>query len=395
MKHLGTRAYGIRTQVIKANDPLKHVVMDAVMAAQKELGLTYEDGDIIAITEAVVGIAMNNYATIDQIGKDLKQKYVHNHLGVVYPILSRNRFAILLKAMARVFDEITVLLSFPNDEVGNPILDKKQLYDLSFSKESVIDETTYMTHFSSFRHPFTGINMIDYYRDVVKSENCKFNYILSNDPLEILNYTNQVLISNIHERFETYDIFSDLEDVILYRLDQVMSKSIEGSGFNEQYGLLGSNQASLEKVKLFPNQAQALVDSIQSDIYQQTGKTVEVMIYGDGAFKDPSSGIWELADPVVSPFYTRGLEGSPNELKLKRLVDGDFHDFSGDALKEAITKKIKEKDRNLIGKEESLGTTPRRYVDLIGSLCDLMSGSGDKGTPVIYIKDYFKNYTDQ
>ena len=393
MNKTGTMAFGIRTPIIKKGSDLETIVVDSVLSASKD-HFDIEDRDIIGITEAVVGISTCNYASIDDIAADLKKKFKGNHLGVVFPILSRNRFAILLKGFARAFDKITVLLSFPDDEVGNAILYKDKLKQQGVSLEDDISMETYQQLFADFKHPFTGVNMIEYYRSIVESEDAIFDCVLSNHPDSILSYTNDVLVSNIHKRFDTYDTLSKHKDVTLYRLDQILTESINGSGFNRKYGLLGSNTASDHLVKLFPNEAMPLVLNVQKRLFNLTGKNVEVLIYGDGAFKDPSTGIWELADPVVSPYYTSGLEGSPNELKLKLMVDQDFADLSGEALTKAISQKIKDKDKNLVGQNASLGTTPRRFVDLIGSLCDLMSGSGDKGTPVIYIKNYFKNYTE-
>ena len=393
MNKTGTMAFGIRTPIIKKGSDLETIVLDSVLSASQD-HFDIEDRDIIGITEAVVGISTGNYASIDDIAADLKKKYKGNHLGVVFPILSRNRFAILLKGFARAFDKITVLLSFPDDEVGNAILYKEKLKQQGVNLDDDISMSTYQQLFADFKHPFTGVNMIEYYQSIVESENALFDCVLSNHPEAILSYTNDILVSNIHKRFETYDTLSKHKDITLYRLDQILTEPINGSGFNQKYGLLGSNTASDHLVKLFPNEAMPLVLNVQKRLFDLTGKKVEVLIYGDGAFKDPSTGIWELADPVVSPYYTPGLEGSPNELKLKLMVDQDFADLSGEDLTKAISQKIKDKDKNLVGQNASLGTTPRRYVDLIGSLCDLMSGSGDKGTPVIYIKNYFKNYTE-
>jgi len=386
-------AFGIRTPIIKKGADLETIVLDSVLSASQDY-FDIEDRDIIGITEAVVGISTGNYASIDDIAADLKRKYKGNHLGVVFPILSRNRFAILLKGFARAFDKITLLLSFPDDEVGNAILYKEKLKQQGVNLDDDISMSTYQQLFADFKHPFTGVNMIEYYRSIVESEDAIFDCVLSNHPEAILSYTNDILVSNIHKRFETFENLSKHKDITLYRLDQILTEPINGSGFNQIYGLLGSNTASDYLVKLFPNEAMPLVLNVQKRLFDLTGKKVEVLIYGDGAFKDPSTGIWELADPVVSPYYTPGLEGSPNELKLKLMVDQDFADLSGEDLTKAISQKIKDKDKNLVGQNASLGTTPRRYVDLIGSLCDLMSGSGDKGTPVIYIKNYFKNYTE-
>lgn len=394
MKTVGTVARGIRTPIIRQGSNLEEIVVDSLMKAQKEEGFAIEDKDILAITESVVGISCGNYATTDQIAKDLKLKYKGNHLGIVFPILSRNRFAVLLKGFAKAFKHITLLLSFPSDEVGNDILSEDKLLALNLNDSSIITSELYEKEFSSFRHKFTGVNMISYYKNIVIGEGASFNVVLSNNPNTILEYTNNVLIANIHNRYKTLERLKHAKDANIYTLDNILTKSVDGSGFNAKYGLLGSNTASEDKVKLFPNESMPLLLNIQKKIFSLTGKKVEIMIYGDGAFKDPSSGIWELADPVVSPYYTDGLEGSPNELKLKLLVDKEFSNLKGTNLDDAITEAIKHKSKDLVGNQASLGTTPRRYVDLIGSLCDLMSGSGDKGTPVIYIQNYFKNYTE-
>lgn len=394
MKTVGTIARGIRTPIIREGSNLEKIVIDSLMNASKEEGFQIQDNDIIAITESVVGISLGNYATVDQIAKDLKNKYKGNHLGIVFPILSRNRFAVLLKGFAKAFAHITLLISFPNDEVGNAILSEDKLLSLSLIDSDVITSELYQKEFSSFKHPFTGINMIDYYRDIVINEGATFNFVLANNPEIIFDYTKDVLVADIHNRFKTYDKLKNFKNSTVYRLDEILTKSIDGSGFNQKYGLLGSNTATNDKVKLFPNDSMPLLLAIQKKIFDLTKKHVEVMINGDGAFKDPSSGIWELADPVVSPYYTKGLEGSPNELKLKLLVDKDFSKLKDDDLNEAVIDAIKHKSKDLTAALASLGTTPRRYVDLLGSLCDLMSGSGDKGTPVIYIQNYFKNYTE-
>ena len=326
--------------------------------------------------------------------KDIKNKFRTNHIGVVFPILSRNRFAVLLSAIARAMDKITLQISYPSDEVGNDILDKKRLKESGINPYTdVIDEKTYYEKFGDFKHIFTGVNMVDFYKDLVKKENCEIEIILANDPKKILNYEKDVLVCDIHTRFETKATLKENSDGIILGLDDILTSPVDGSGCNEKYGLLGSNRSTEERVKLFPSNAQGLVDNIQRKLYEKTGKNIEVMIYGDGAFKDPVGGIWELADPVVSPYYTKGLEGSPNEIKLKYISDNKFSNLSGEELNEAIKNEIRTKDSNLKGTIASQGTTPRRYVDLIGSLCDLTSGSGDKGTPVVYISGYFDNYS--
>jgi len=395
MSKLGTIVRGVRTPVIKEGDNLSEIVVNSVLLASEENNFSIKDRDIIAITEAVVGISEGNYATIDDIAMDIKSKMNTEHIGIVFPILSRNRFAVLLKAIARASKKITCLLSYPSDEVGNDILDKEKLKEYNINPYSdVISEKEYSIKFGDFKHIFTGVNMIDFYRNLAKEENTLIEFVLSNNPLTILDYTNEILVCDIHTRVETKSLLQSKNNVHVVGLDEIMTSSVNGSGYNEKYGLLGSNRATEEKVKLFPRTGDILVKDIQNKIKEKTGKLVEVMVYGDGAFKDPVGKIWELADPVVSPAYTSGLEGSPNELKLKYLSDNKFKHLKGEELNEAIKKEIKEKENNLKGKIETQGTTPRRYTDLIGSLCDLTSGSGDKGTPVVYIEDYFKNYAD-
>ena len=392
---LGTIVMGIRTPIIKEGDNLANIVVESVLEASNLENIEIEDRDIIAITEAVVGISEGNYATIDQIAEDLRNKIDTKHIGIVFPILSRNRFAVLLKAFARASEKITCLLSYPSDEVGNDILQKERLTEYNIDPyKDIITEEEYKTRFGDFKHIFTGVNMIDFYREVATSENCEINFILSNNPEEITKYTTNILVCDIHSREETKEKIKKIQDTNVVGIDEILNNSINGSGYNEKYGLLGSNRATEDKVKLFPRACEELVNKVQEMIKEHTGKTVEVMVYGDGAFKDPVGKIWELADPVVSPAYTKGLEGSPNELKLKYLSDNKYNKLKGEELSEAIKKEIKEKEQNLKGKIETQGTTPRRYVDLIGSLCDLTSGSGDKGTPVVYIKNYFKNYAD-
>lgn len=394
MRNVGTVVRGIRTPVIKENSNLEDIVVDSLMKAGESDNFTFHDKDIVAVTEAVVGIAMGNYVTVDEIAKDIKNKFGTNHIGVVFPILSRNRFAVLLSAIARAMDKITLQISYPSDEVGNDILDKKRLKESGINPYTdVIDEKTYYEKFGDFKHIFTGVNMVDFYKDLVKKENCEIEIILANDPKKILNYEKDVLVCDIHTRFETKATLKENSDGIILGLDDILTSPVDGSGCNEKYGLLGSNRSTEERVKLFPSNAQGLVDNIQRKLYEKTGKNIEVMIYGDGAFKDPVGGIWELADPVVSPYYTKGLEGSPNEIKLKYISDNKFSNLSGEELNEAIKNEIRTKDSNLKGTIASQGTTPRRYVDLIGSLCDLTSGSGDKGTPVVYISGYFDNYS--
>lgn len=392
---VGTVVRGIRTPIIKDGDDLKQIVIDSVLNASKEENFTFNDRDIIAITEAVLGISTGNYATIDDIATDVKNKFNGNHIGIVFPILSRNRFAVCLRAFARAMDKITMLLSYPSDEVGNDILDKEKLEKSGINPYSdIISEKEYTEKFGDFKHIFTGVNMVDFYRDVANSENCEIEFVFSNQPEEILKYTDEVLACDIHTRTKTKEKLKRAGGKTVLGMDDILTTSINGSGYNSKYGLLGSNRATEEKVKLFPEAGEDLVYGIQDELKKITGKTIEVMVYGDGAFKDPVGKIWELADPVVSPFYTKGLEGSPNELKLKYLSDNKYSNLKGEELQAAIRKEIEEKDKNLKGKIETQGTTPRRYTDLIGSLCDLTSGSGDKGTPVVFIQGYFDNYAN-
>ena len=394
MRYVGTVVRGIRTPIIKENSNLENIVVDSLLKASESENFTFRNKDIVAITEAVVGISMGNYVTVDEIALDIKNKFKTNHIGLVFPILSRNRFAVLLSAVARAMDKITLQISYPSDEVGNDIMDKQKLKESGINPYTdIIDEKTYYEKFGDFKHLFTGVNMVDFYKDLVKKEGCEIEIILANDPKKILNYEKDVLVCDIHTRFDTKKTLKENSDGIILGLDDILTEPVNGSGYNEKYGLLGSNRSTEEKVKLFPRNAQMLVDNIQKKLKEKTGKDIEVMIYGDGAFKDPIGGIWELADPVVSPFYTKGLEGSPNEIKLKYISDNKFADLSGDELNEAIKNEIKQKDANLKGTIASQGTTPRRYTDLIGSLCDLTSGSGDKGTPVVYISGYFDNYS--
>lgn len=395
MSRVGTVVRGIKTGVIKEGDNLVDITVNSVIEAAKEENFELQDRDIIAITEAVVGISQGNYCTVDDISEDIKTKFNTNHIGIVYPILSRNRFAVLLSAFARAMDKITMLLSYPSDEVGNDILDKEKLRNLNIPMSNyVMSESEYSEKFGDWRHIFTGVNMVDFYRDLAKQENCEIEFVFSNNPETILNYTKNVLCADIHTRNETKKLIKEKGGQIVLGLDDIMTESINGSGKNKKYGLLGSNRATEEKVKLFPTNCDALVNEIQSKLKDITGKTIEVMVYGDGAFKDPVGKIWELADPVVSPGYTEGLNGSPNELKLKYLADNKFSNLSGEELNEAMKKEIIEKNKDLKGTIETQGTTPRRYTDLIGSLCDLTSGSGDKGTPVVLVQNYFKNFAD-
>lgn len=395
MRCVGTVVRGIRTPIIKENDDLANIVVDSLIEARKNENFDFRDRDIVAITEAVVGISEGNYITVDDIAMDVKNKFPSKNIGIVFPILSRNRFSLILKGIARGMDKITILLSFPSDEVGNGILDEDKLDNSKFNLSSIITEKEYRENFGDFIHPFTGINMIDFYRDLVESENCEVEFVLANDPKVILDYTKDVINCDIHTRYRTKKILIEYGASTVYGLYEIMNKPINGSGFNPDYGLLGSNKSTEERLKLFPKTGDKLVLEIQNKLYEKTGKMIEVMVYGDGAFKDPVGHIWELADPVVSPAYTKGLEGTPNEIKLKYISDNKYADLKGDELKEAIKNEIKKKDGDLKGSMASQGTTPRRLTDLIGSLCDLTSGSGDKGTPVVFIQGYFDNLASE
>ena len=395
MRNVGTVVRGIRTPIIKEGDNLAEIVVNSVLEASKTENFVLENRDVIAITEAVVGISFGNYATLDQIAKDLENKFQTKEIGVVFPILSRNRFAVCLQAIARAMDKIVIQLSYPSDEVGNDILDKTLLKEYNINPyDYVISEEEYKEKFGEFKHIFTGVNMIDFYREVAEKENCKVEFVLSNNPLTILDYEKNILCADIHTRAETKELLNKNGANKVLGLDNIMTESVDGSGFNKKYGLLGSNRSTEEKVKLFPESSDEFVNSVQKMIQEKTGSLVEVMVYGDGAFKDPVGKIWELADPVVSPAYTKGLEGSPNELKLKYISDNKFKELRGEELNKAIKEEIKAKEKNLVGKIETQGTTPRRYTDLIGSLCDLTSGSGDKGTPVVLVQRYFTNYAE-
>lgn len=394
MRYVGTVVRGIRTPIIKENDDLANIVVDSLIKASKNEGFKFKDKDVVAITEAVVGISEGNYVTVDDIAKDVENKFPSKNIGLVYPILSRNRFSMILKGIARSMDKITMLLSFPSDEVGNALLDEDTLDKSKYNLSSVISESEYKETFGNYLHPFTGINIVDFYKQLIESENCKVEFVFANNPKEILNYTKDVLTCDIHTRLRTKKLLED-EGAHIYGLFEVMNKPINGSGFNPKYGLLGSNKATEEKLKLFPKTGDKLVVDIQKRLKELTGKNIEVMVYGDGAFKDPVGHIWELADPVVSPAYTAGLEGTPNEIKLKYVSDNKYANLKGDELKSAIKEEIRNKESNLKGKMLSEGTTPRRLTDLIGSLCDLTSGSGDKGTPVVFIQGYFDNYANE
>lgn len=393
---VGTISRGVRAPIIREGDDLAQIVVDSVLAASKDVhyGFEVQDRDIVAVTEAVVARAQGNYATIDHIASDIKAKYGDETIGVIFPILSRNRFSICLKGIAKGAKKIVLLLSYPSDEVGNHLVDEDELDAKGVNPWSdVLTEERYRQLFGYKKHEFTGVDYIAYYKELIQEQGAEVEVVLGNDCRNILKYTDCVLTCDIHSRARSKRRLLAAGARIVYGLDDILTSSVDGSGFNENYGLLGSNKATEETVKLFPRNCQPFVDRVHQMMLEKTGKNVEVMIYGDGAFKDPVGKIWELADPVVSPAYTPGLVGQPNEIKLKYLADNDFADLSGDALKEAISQRIRTKDDNLVGNMASQGTTPRRLTDLIGSLCDLTSGSGDKGTPIIYIQGYFDNYT--
>ena len=390
---VGTVVRGIRTPIVHRGDMIEELVVNSVMKAAEIEGFSIRDRDILGITESVVARAQGNYATVDAIASDLKSKFPEETLGIIFPILSRNRFAILLRGIARSMKHIVLMLSYPSDEVGNHLVDLDQLDEAGINPwTDHLTEKQFREAFGETIHPFTGIDYIQYYRSVIEEEGAACTIVFSNHPKTILTYTNQVLACDIHSRFRTKRQLERAGAVQVQCLDDILSASVDGSGYNPEYGLLGSNKATEETVKLFPRDCQPIVDRIQAMLKEKTGKAVEVMVYGDGAFKDPVGKIWELADPVVSPAYTTGLEGTPNEVKIKYLADNQFSGLTGDALQKAISKHIEEKKADLTGAMEAQGTTPRRLTDLIGSLCDLTSGSGDKGTPVVYIQGYFDHY---
>ena len=392
---LGTVSMGVRAPIIRVGDDMVKIVTDTVLEAMKEDGLTPRDRDIVAMTEAIVARAQGNYASIEAIAKDVRAKLGGETVGVIFPILSRNRFSICLKGIASGCKKIVLMLSYPSDEVGNHLIDMDMLDKNGIDPyRDVLTEERYRALFGYAKHPFTGVDYVEYYSQLIKECGAEVEVIFANDPRAIVKYTSNVLNCDIHTRQRTKRLLKAAGAERVYGLDEIMTESVDGSGFNARYGLLGSNKATETTIKLFPQDCQDLVMDIQAKLLELTGKHIEVMVYGDGAFKDPVGKIWELADPVVSPAYTPGLEGTPNELKLKYLADNDFADLSGKALQDAIKEKIQQKDgSSLVGNMAAQGTTPRRLTDLIGSLCDLTSGSGDKGTPIVYIQGYFDNYT--
>ena len=393
---VGTVSMGIRAPIIRSGDNLVEIVTQSVMEAVKDGALTVRDRDVVAMTEAIVARAQGNYAAVDDIAADVKAKLGGETVGVIFPILSRNRFAICLRGIAKGAKKIVLMLSYPSDEVGNHLIDEDMMDEKGVDPyKDVLSLERYRELFGYTTHPFTGVDYVDYYSNLIRECGAEVEVIFANDPRAILPYTKNVLACDIHTRARTKRRLVAAGAEKVFCLDEIMTAPINGSGYNETYGLLGSNKSTEDKVKLFPRPCQDLVEAIQAKLLAETGKHVEVMVYGDGAFKDPVGKIWELADPVVSPAYTAGLEGTPNELKLKYLADNDFAALSGEALRDAIKNEIKKKDGSLVGKMAAQGTTPRRLTDLIGSLCDLTSGSGDKGTPIVYIQGYFDNYTTE
>ncbi len=394
---IGTVSRGVRAPIIREGDNIVDIVVESVLAAAKDGEYEIRDRDVVAMTEAVVARAQGNYATVDDIAQDVKNKFGEGAtVGVIFPILSRNRFAICLRGISKGVKKVVLMLSYPSDEVGNHLISLDALDEKGVDPyRDVLSLEKYRELFGYEKHRFTGIDYVDYYKSLVEDCGAECEIIFANNSKAILEYTKNVLCCDIHTRARTKRILKANGGECVLGLDEILTSSVNGSGYNESYGLLGSNKATEDKVKLFPRDCQPIVDAIAQRLYAQTGKKVEVMVYGDGAFKDPVGKIWELADPVVSPAYTQGLDGTPNELKLKYLADNDFASLSGDALKEAIKEKITEKDGNLVGQMASEGTTPRQLTDLIGSLCDLTSGSGDKGTPIVHIQGYFDNYTTE
>lgn len=393
---VGTISRGLRAPIIKQGDDISLFTVDAVLAAAESENITLRDRDIVAITESIVARAQGNYATIDDVATDVKGKYGENTIGLIFPILSRNRFSVCLKGIAKGAKKIVLMFSYPSDEVGNHFID----YDILDEKgvnpwTDILTEAEFTEKFGNPIHEFTGVNYIEYYSQLIKEQGAEVEVIFANNPTAILKYTDCVLNCDIHTRMRTKKLLKKAGAKIVYGMDEILTKSINGSGYNADYGLLGSNKATEDSIKLFPRDCKELVIKIQEMLKERTGKNIEVMVYGDGAFKDPVGKIWELADPVVSPGYTAGLEGTPNEIKLKYLADNDLANLKGDELQKAVAEAIKSKDSDLKGQMITQGTTPRRLTDLIGSLCDLTSGSGDKGTPIILIQGYFDNYIDE
>ena len=394
-RKVGTVSRGIRCPIIRQGDNLVDITVTSVLEAAESEGFEMRDRDVVSLTESIVARAQGNYASVDDIAADVKAKLGGETIGVIFPILSRNRFAICLRGIAKGAKKVVLMLSYPSDEVGNSLVTYDQIDEAGINPYSdVLDEAKYRELFGENKHEFTGVDYVAYYSEIIREAGAEAEIIFANQPKTILNYTDCVLTCDIHTRARTKRILKAAGAKVVCGLDDILNAPVNGSGCNEKYGLLGSNKSTEDTIKLFPRECQGLVEDIQAEFMKRTGKHIEVMVYGDGAFKDPQGKIWELADPVVSPAHTAGLIGTPNELKLKYLADNDFKGLSGAELKEAISKSIKEKNGNLVGNMASQGTTPRQLTDLIGSLCDLTSGSGDKGTPIILVQGYFDNYTD-
>lgn len=394
-RRIGTISRGLRAPIIKSGDDLEKIVVDTLMDCINNNEFQIGSKDVLAITESILARAQNNYATIDQLATDVKNKLGEDTIGLVFPILSRNRFSVCLKGIARAVKKVVLMLSYPSDEVGNHLLDLDLLDEKGINPYTdVLTQQQFESIFGKPKHTFTGVDYVNYYKSLIEQQGAEAEIIFANNPRKIVDYTDKVLCCDIHSRARSKRLIKQAGASIVLGLDDLLTSSVNGSGYNPNYGILGSNKATEDTIKLFPIHCQEFVEAVQKDIKERTGKTVEVMIYGDGAFKDPVGKIWELADPVVSPGYTSGLVGQPNELKLKYIADNEFASLQGEELKQAIEKAIKEKDANLVGQMKTEGTTPRRLTDLLGSLCDLTSGSGDKGTPFIYIQGYFDNYTD-
>lgn len=394
-RKIGTVSRGVRCPIIREGDDLVKIVCDSVIEAAESENIQFNDKDIVCVTESVCARAQGNYATVDAIAKDVKEKTGGGTVGVIFPILSRNRFAICLKGIARGVDKVVLMLTYPSDEVGNELVSLDKIDEAGINPYSdVLTEKQYREYFGDNKHRFTGVDYVEYYGDLIRSEGTDVEIIFANHAEAILDHTKVVISCDIHSRNRTKRLLNAAGAEKVVNLQDLMTSPVDGSGYNADYGLLGSNKATEESVKLFPRDSQEFVESVQKRMIEETGKHIEVMVYGDGAFKDPVGHIWEFADPVVSPGYTSGLEGTPNELKLKYLADNDFADLKGDELKKAISERIKDKHGSLVGDMAAQGTTPRRLTDLIGSLCDLTSGSGDKGTPIVFIQGYFDNYTN-
>ncbi len=394
-RYVGTVSRGIRCPIIKEGDDLSALIPQILLEASAEEGFPVRNRDVLALTESIVARAQGNYCTVENIRDDVRNKFGNEEAGIIFPITSRNRFSLLLEGMASAFKRVYLMFSYPSDEVGNALLTYDDLDSKGINPYSdVLSLERYRELFGTRKHEFTGVDYIDYYKELIEKTGAEAVVLFANNPKTILSYTDKVIACDIHTRVRTKRILKEAGAAAVYGLDDLMTAPVNGSGYNEKYGLLGSNKATEDTVKLFPRDAQGLVEDIQKTVYEKTGKLIEVMVYGDGAFKDPQGKIWELADPVVSPFFTAGLRGTPNELKIKYLADNDFGDLKGEELKEAIRERIVQKDKDLVGQMVSEGTTPRQLTDLIGSLCDLTSGSGDKGTPVVYIQGYFDNYSD-